>query len=89
MPSSASFLCVGLHATGACCIPALVTKRGRPKKSRKQRVVELKTWKKRCKSMARTLPPLDDSGFLPAWTLTRLRAAWAKHERAQNMTEAM
>ena len=66
-----------------------MTKRGRPKKSRKQRVVELKTWKKRCKAMARTMPPLDDSGFLPAWTLTRLRAAWAKHEEAKNMTGAM
>lgn len=63
-----------------------MTKRGRPSKTRKERVVELTLWKKRCKSMGRRLPPLDKQGFLPAWTMTRLRAEWAKHEEAKNMT---
>jgi hypothetical protein len=66
-----------------------VTKLGRPKKTRKERVSEKALWKRRCKFMGRRLPPLNKAGFLPAWTLTRLRAAWEKHEKTANMTGEM
>lgn len=51
--------------------------RGRPKKTDAAKKAELTLWVRRCQLEGWRLPRLNHAGWIPDWTLSRLKKRWA------------